>query len=485
MFKVLAVGLMISSCTFAFAAEAGRVVFVTGKADIAEKAATLNAAVQEGDEIVTGSDGYVYIKTIDNGFFILRPNSRARVAAYHIDNNDPASNRVKLELKNGVARAISGQGVKAARQNFRFNTPVAAIGVRGTDFIVFTDEHTSRVSVISGGVVVTGFGGTCTAEGAGPCEGTASRELFAGQAGLLQIQRGENVPQLLNNPALLPDQNEKPRIDEPVGKVSAAAPLQSTQLNLDPQRELAVEGVRASNNVAPPDNSGSSGNQPIVTVPPVVEVSPKPEPVPVPVPVPEPVPVPLPVPNPAPDPIATPEPTPEPLPVPVPEPLPPKPQEVFWGRWSLVAGTIKKPGSFTNQDLDTARFLDGYMIARTKGATLVMPTEGTMAFTLTGSEAFMLRGTKETVAKVDSGSLGINFNDRTFTTALVVSDAANTVDVNGRGVIDLKGVMTNDARSQTTIVGYLSGAQAEEAAYLFRNTVKPGITVFGAASWKK
>lgn len=477
MVKLLAIGIMISSCTLAFAADAGRVVFVTGKADLANSPAKLNAAVQEGDEIVTGSDGYVYIKTIDNGFFILRPNSRAKVTAYHIDNDNPANTRVKLELKNGVARAISGQGVKASRQNFRFNTPVAAIGVRGTDFIVFTDQHTSRVSVISGGVVMTGFGGACTAEGAGPCEGTASRELFAGKAGLLQIQRGDNVPQLLNNPALLPDQNEKPRVDEPVGKVSATAPVPSTQLNLDPQRELAVEAVRATNAGMPPaDNPGSSGGQAIVTVPPVVEVTPTPAP--------EPVPVPAPVPEPVPDPVATPEPTPLPG-VPVPEPLPPKPQEIFWGRWSMVAGTMKKPDSFTGKDLDNARFLDGYMIARTKGATLVMPTEGNIAFTLAGSEAFMLRGTRETVAKVDSGSLGVNFSDRTFTTALVVSDAASTVNVNGRGVIDLKGAMTNDARSQTTMVGFLSGAQAEEAAYLFRNTTKPGLTVFGATSWKK
>ncbi len=476
MHKLLAASLLFASCTMAWAADAGRVVFVTGKAELASRPAMLDAAVQEGDEIVTGGDGYIYIKTVDNGFFILRPNSRAKVTAYHIDSANPSNNRVKLELTNGVARAISGQGVKAARQNFRFNTPVAAIGVRGTDFIVFTDQHTSRVSVISGGVVMAGFGGTCTAEGAGPCEGSASRELFAGQAGLLQLQRGQNVPQLLNNPALMPDQNEKPRVDEPVGKVSAAAaPLPATQINLDPQRELSVANVRTAN-TAPPENTGNGGNSggaPVVTAPPTVEVNPLPEVVPVPVP--EPVPTP--------DPIATPEPIPEPLPV---EPLPPKSQEVFWGRWSAVAGAVSKPASFAGKDLDNARFLDGYMIARTKGATLVMPNEGNVAFTLNGSEAFMQRGARETRAKVDSGTLGVSFNDRTFTTSLVVSDATDTVNVNGRGVIDLKGLMTNDARSSTSVVGYLSGAQAEEAAYLFKNsTAKPGVTVFGATSWKK
>lgn len=442
MHKLLTASLMFVCCATAWAADAGRVVFVTGKAQLASKPAALDAVVQEGDDIVTGNDGYVYIKTVDNGFFILRPNSSAKVTAYHIDSANPANTRVKLELTNGVARAISGQGVKAARQNFRFNTPVAAIGVRGTDFIVFTDQHTSRVSVVSGGVVMAGFGGSCTAEGVGPCEGGASRELFAGQAGLLQIQRGQPVPQLLNNPALSPDQNEKPRSDEPVGKV-AAVPLQGAQVNLDPQRELAVGNVRTTTNNPPGDGGADDGGN-IVTTPPVIEVKP------------------------------------EPL-----VPVPPKPQEVFWGRWSTVAGTMVKPKSFTGKDLDTARFLDGYMIARTKGATLVMPTEGTIGFTLSGSEAFMQRGSAQTAANVDSGTLGINFNNRTFTTALVVSDATDSVKVNGRGVIDMRGLMTNDAASPTRVVGYLSGAQAEEAAYLFKNATKPGITVFGATTWKK
>jgi hypothetical protein len=119
----------------------------------------------------TGGDGFIYIKTVDNGLFILRPATQARIAAYHVDAKNPANTHVKFELLSGVARSKSGDAVKQARQNFRFNTPVAAIGVRGTDFTVFTDNDTSRVAVISGGVVVSGFSGACRPEGAGPCEG--------------------------------------------------------------------------------------------------------------------------------------------------------------------------------------------------------------------------------------------------------------------------------------------------------------------------
>lgn len=193
-------------CASAAAGEAGKIVFVTGQAQLAARAAQLDAAVQEGDELATGTDGYIYVKTADNGFLILRPNSKARVIAYHADSAKPANTRVKFELLSGVARSISGTAVKQARQNFRFNTPVAAIGVRGTDFIVFTDQQTSRVAVVSGGVVVSGFAGSCGPEGGGPCEGNLSRELFAGQAdALLQVQRGQKAPQLLRGQSVSPE----------------------------------------------------------------------------------------------------------------------------------------------------------------------------------------------------------------------------------------------------------------------------------------
>jgi hypothetical protein len=441
---IIGTGLLLSA-SLAWAGDAGRVVFVTGQAQLANRAAVLDATVSEGDEIVTGADGYVYVKTVDNGFLILRPNSKARVTAYQIDKKNPANTRVKLELEKGVARAISGEGVKQARQNFRFNTPVAAIGVRGTDFIVYTDNLTSRVSVVSGGVVMSPFTAACSADGAGPCEGNASRELFAGQAGmLLQVQRGQTAPQLLNNPTLAPDQTEKPRPDEPVGKVSQGSSVAPTQVNLDPQRsELSLAAVRpaAPSNPTTPPTSETPTPPPVITPPPVVGVDPSP---------------------------AT-----------------PKPQEIFWGRWQTVAGVAVMPASLKDKNADVS-FVDNYAIGRLKDSKLVMPTEGTVAFTLQNSEAYVQKnGGAEKLATVDSGKLNINFVDRTFNTALVVSSDADHFNVNGKGVVSNKGLMSNDPSSASTIRGYLSGTSAEEAAYIFKNTTYPGATITGATTWKK
>jgi hypothetical protein len=438
---IIGTGLLVST-SLAWAGEAGRVVFVTGQAQLANRAAVLDATVQEGDDIVTGADGYVYVKTVDNGFLILRPNSKAKVSAYQIDKNNPSNSRVKLELEKGVARAISGDGVKKARQNFRFNTPVAAIGVRGTDFIVYTDHLTSRVSVVSGGVVMSPFGAACTADGVGPCEGNAARELFAGQAGmLLQLQRGQTAPQLLNNPSLAPDQTEKPRSDEPVGKITQGSALAPAQVNLDPQRtELSLNAVRPAA-VQPPTPPDTTPTTPIVTPPPVVIVDPT--------------------------------------------PLPPKPQEVFWGRWQTVAGQGVMPASIKNNNVDTPTFVGEYAIARMKDAPLTMPQDGTVAFTLTNSEAFVQKGSSETRANVESGRLAINFADRTFNTALMVAAGSDKYDVSGKGVVDNKGAFNSTMESATQIRGYLSGSNAEEAGYVFKNTAYPNVTVIGATTWKK
>lgn len=437
----LAAGLLWSIADIAQAAQAGRVVFVTGQAQVGRHAAIQDAEVGEGDELSTGADGYIYVRTVDNGFLILRPNSTARVVAYAIDGKDPSKTQVKLELLKGVARAISGQGVKQARQNFRFNTPVAAIGVRGTDFTVYTDQQTTRVTVLSGGVVMSGFGANCSAAGTGPCEGRDARELFAGQSGLLlEVQRGNNVPQLLQNPALSPDQAEKPRSDEPAVKAAAqvAAPL--APVNLDPQRaEQSLNNVRQVVQTPPAPNPGGGSGPVVVTPAPVI--------------------------------------------VDTPRPSVPAPQEIFWGRWQEIASMAPKLGRIEDPDVEVATYYAPYAITRLKNSALVMPKEGMAAFKLLSGEAIMTSALGDRAASIESGQLSMDFSNRTFATSLSVKAGVDRADVIGSGVITDKGMLYEDQRSQTTIRGYLGGPNAEQAGYIFKNYANPGMTVSGATLW--
>ena len=214
---------LLAVTTLALAGEAGRLVFAAGSVHVAGQPASTSHTVMEGDTIVTGANGHAHLKTIDNGYLIVRPGSHARVVAYHVDSQKPANTRIKIELVQGVARSISGQAVQQSKENFRFNTPVAAIGVRGTDFTVYTDQTTSRVIVAAGGVVVSGFIDSCGPTGSGPCQGPNSRELFANQTGqLLQVLFGQPVPQLLRSTNLSPDLTSPPRVNEPTGKAAGA-----------------------------------------------------------------------------------------------------------------------------------------------------------------------------------------------------------------------------------------------------------------------
>jgi hypothetical protein len=448
---LLSVSASVACGASAIAGEAGKVVFVTGQVQLAAHAAALDAAVQEGDELSTGADGYVYVKTIDSGFLILRPNSKARIVTYSVDKANPANTRVKLELLNGVARSISGTAVKQARQNFRFNTPVAAIGVRGTDFIVFTDQQTSRVAVVSGGIVMSGFAGTCGPEGSGPCEGSLSRELFAGQADvLLQVQRGQKTPQLLRGQNVAPD-SAPPRSDEPVGKLASNV-VAAQEVNLDAKKEIALVNSGVTSQL----NNG--GGKDIVTSPPVVVTEP-----------------------PA---VTTP-----PVVVEPPAPVVPSPNELQWGRWQTVAGVVPDAAVLAKMrdgTYENGYTVGSYVITRFKNTELVMPNEGTASFVLTGSEASLQATGKDAqVAAIKDAHLDMDFGTRKFSTALTVYTDTASLKMSSTGSITSKGVLFNDAGADATIRGYLGGNQAEQAGYVFKSTNSPFYSAEGATTWKR
>ncbi|RZJ85414.1 MAG: hypothetical protein EOO64_00785 [Massilia sp.] len=442
----------------AHAADAGKIIFVAGSAQAGTAAAREGATVGEGQMLSTGADGFIYVKTVDNGLFILRPNTKARIVTYHIDQKNPANTRIKLELLSGVARSKSGEAVKLARQNFRFNTPVAAIGVRGTDFTVFTDEDTSRVAVISGGVVVSGFTGACRPDGAGPCEGETSRELSAAQRGqLVQVQRGQ-AAQVLQSSPLSPDQVSPPRTDEPLAK------------------SAAVPGAQVNVNVEAAKNAGLNS---------VIEkfVTTEPAPPQVPPPAPDTGPV---------------EPGPKPpisMPPPVVEVPPSVPERtVTWGRWQPVMDRHASIDLSEARKTNDVAALSGYFaLLRSDGKDYVAPNNGTVGFALRGGEAYVTTeyGFGYTVvapASLSNGTLAVDFGKQTFSTGMDVSTATDVVRVSADGAVTNEGrLFGNDAQGRHGIVnvqGLLSNEGGGSAAYIFDGRLDDKRTVNGAASWR-
>jgi len=228
------------------ASDVGRADLVVGQVHVqvgqVKKSMTAGAKIQEGQTLITGADGYLYINTVDKGFISLRPNTKVTVELYRYDASKPKNTQIRLNLHHGVMRSVSGQGAQAARDKYRLNTPVAAIGIRGTDYTVFANNDVTRATVSIGGITMAALSNGCAAQVLGPCEGAGTVDLSAQSAQfLLQISKGERRPALLENPELRPDRLSPPRTDElpkaqamkaessPVdaSKVSVAAPLET------------------------------------------------------------------------------------------------------------------------------------------------------------------------------------------------------------------------------------------------------------------
>lgn len=454
--KLLLIATLACAAQFAHAADAGKIVFVAGAAQAGDRPAVEGSQVEEGQMLSTGADGYIYVKTPDNGLFILRPQTQARIVTYRIDEKNPANTRVKFELISGTARSKSGDAVKHARQNFRFNTPVAAIGVRGTDFTVFTDNDISRVSVFSGGVVVSGFVGGCRPDGAGPCEGATSRELSAAQRGqLVQVTRGQAAPQLLDESVQRPGQAAPARPDEPLSKKDKDQP----KVNVEAAKNIGL----------------NDAVEKVVNAGPVTPANPPPAETPAPVPVPVPVPV---------DPVVP--------PVGVPDLAE---RTAIWGRWQPVGAAAPVLDYSTQGNKSELIALNGYFaLYRTPGNEYVTPNSGSVGFGLRAGEAYVITefGSGNSItnkASLSNGTLNVDFGKRSFTTSMDLVTRSDTVKLRGEGSISADGRLYSTADGR---VGYLNiqglitneRGPSRTAATIFDGRLDDRRTVNGGATWR-
>jgi hypothetical protein len=145
--------------------------------------------VQEGDVIRTADNGHVHIRFIDGARVSVRPNSVFRIHEFKYSPTDPAASVVRLSLDSGEARSISGAAAQAAKERFRLNTPLVAIGVKGTDFVTQVSKDVIRVTVNQGAIVMAPFDSGCKVESLGVCSTTRAKELTAEMLGQALVYR--------------------------------------------------------------------------------------------------------------------------------------------------------------------------------------------------------------------------------------------------------------------------------------------------------
>lgn len=420
------------------AGEAGKAVFVRGAASLrlGDQVSPLGegALIPEGATLITGQDGYVYVKLADQGFLVLRPQTEVRVVAYRPVAARPAESVFRIELVRGVARSITGEVAEKAKGQYRFNTPVAAIGVRGTDFVVYADAQVTRVLVHSGGIVASPFGEGCAREALGPCNSALASVLAASTDKLLEVRvdsRRPTVLDLQSNPqlrALSPDYVAPPRPGERGDSKEGKAIEPQLLPILEAKAALALtSSVPQATTTAPTTTTQEA----------VVE-----------------------------------------------------PQRIFWGRWAPVAGLG------AGQDL--AKFVAGrealgilwpsYAVAR-DATPMTMPREGIASFALQDYEAGIFMGTSGTTAipaKLSNSQLSVNFGTREYATQFVISGGDQGGALISQGRVQANGAFESDAgRSNMAVVGGLAGEKASQAGYVFMGRVGPDAIAAGGTFWRR
>ena len=248
----------------------GSVSFLIGQASVTRSGSSLpitaGMPLQVGDRLLTSLNGHIHVRFVDGAMVSLRPTSTLNIKEYRFDAQMPSNSEVRFELEQGVVRAISGQAAESAKDKFRLNTPLAAIGVKGTDFVV--EASGSRVNAIvnQGAIVLAPFDAQCLASALGPCSTQFAKELTAALKGMaLTYNMSMPSPQLLPMGQL--KGSELLNMALPMGAISQSGQSGPTAnpSNLQLVQSNPENGANSGNaanaaNAANAGNSGNSGN---------------------------------------------------------------------------------------------------------------------------------------------------------------------------------------------------------------------------------
>lgn len=122
----------------ALAQSAGVVQFAAGEVKVvsaagAERTARKGAPISVGDTLLTASGALAQLKMGDGAIVVVQPESRLTVAEFRYAGKEDGTEKVRYKLEQGGFRAITGAIGRTHKQNYLIETPIAHMGVRGTD----------------------------------------------------------------------------------------------------------------------------------------------------------------------------------------------------------------------------------------------------------------------------------------------------------------------------------------------------------------
>jgi len=122
----------------ALSAVAGIFQFVAGEVQVlsvdgAAKPARKGTPLSVGETVQSEKSGTAQIKMGDGAVVVVQPGSRVTVVDFHYEGREDGSERVRYRLERGGFRAITGAIGRTNKDNYLIETPIAQMGVRGTD----------------------------------------------------------------------------------------------------------------------------------------------------------------------------------------------------------------------------------------------------------------------------------------------------------------------------------------------------------------
>ncbi len=450
---------LLGASNFAYAQDlAGSVLFVIGDAKVSDAhgsthAVTRGEKVYAGQSISTGANGQVNLRMVDGAAVIVRASSRLKIEEYFVDTVTPSKSRIKLNLENGVVRSITGKAGEASKESYRLNTPLAAIGIRGTDFVVQANRDVTRVQVQSGAIVMTPISDDCSRDTFGPCKSAKSRDLTAAMRdAYLELRSRSEVPtfvpaeKAIESPNLIaPPRQEEPKVgDKSAKNVTANADTYAAEAT----RSVAADTIKTQVDVVAskpettkPNNSGTDTTKP--------ETKPETKPVEVVI-----------------------------------------AQKIWWGRWEDYAN-VKNDGrtvkALRGNDREVSSSNSVFGLLRETNDNVSLPSSGKIAFKLADSESYLMGADKSlTTASVDSAKLSIDFDNRLYDTSLTVkAQGISPVQIQSQGKVTFQGYFISESNSPDTIFDGSVYRDGTQAGYLFQRNLGNGTSVVGATRWTR
>ena len=416
-------------------ASVGKVTLVLGQATLVSSNGVTSAlqkgsSVKPGDRIETAGGGHVHIRFVDDALVSVRPSSRLIIEEYEYNPAKVLESQVRFKLETGVARAISGAAAESAKERFRLNTPLVAIGVRGTDFVVNSQLDQTTAHVNQGAIVMAPLGAGCQASALGPCN-TSAATLVSAQMGnvLAGYKDGLGQPEL------------KPYFVR--STYFAAAPDPDARSARSPANPAKVDVAAKPDNSVIQVTSVVSGG--IFTA--AVEELPH---------------------------------VPGPVEPPVMPPTPPAPPALVWGHWVKPTGSgdFSEPFRVAALGRDVTVGNNDYVLYRAPsdtGLAAIQPSLGTVGFQLQQAHAlFRPWGGVNQEATAGTGTLSINFATRQFQTQLELNHAAaGAHTLTSQGAV-LSDGMFGGATATQKVIGATT-LDGKNAGYMFEKNVDSGV----------